>query len=208
LDGTLACEKPDYMEVALATERLCERYRDDESESSDPALVEAACDGDRDTVNANVEDVLLEAFEGQTPDEYAEAVEHFLGSDLHPRFERPYGQLYYQPMLELIDFLRAHEFSVYVVSGSQQGFVRAFGDEVLSLGAERAVGHPVELDWTSTDAGPELLRGDAFRDPSLDGAGKAEVIRQRLGARPLLAFGNSKGDYEMMRYATASEGPS
>ncbi|MEM8931527.1 MAG: HAD family hydrolase, partial [Acidobacteriota bacterium] len=206
LDGTLGCEKPDYVEVVVAMRRLCERAIEQPA-LLDDSLYRAACDGDRTTVDADVEQALLQAFEGESQSAYVDYVQRFLSTAHHPRFDRPYGQLYFLPMLELVDHLRAHGFAVYVVSGSQQGFVRAFAREVLGLGAERAMGHAVELDVVFDDGATVLRRGSAFRAPGLDGAGKAEVIRQRLGGPPILAFGNSMGDFEMLRYATTGEHP-
>lgn len=131
----------------------------------------------------------------------------FLSTERHPRFARPYGELYFEPMAQLIDFLGANGFTVYIVSGSQQGFTRTFAHRVLGLPPERAVGHAVELDFSVQDGKASLLRQDAFLAPSIDGGGKAEVIRQRFGRRPILAFGNSMGDFEMLQYATIGDGP-
>ncbi|MEM7584760.1 MAG: HAD family hydrolase [Acidobacteriota bacterium] len=206
-DGTIGCEKPDYMEVMVAIHRLCELTR------TQPALLEkslyrAACDGDLETVNASVEQALLEAFLGETQTFYSDYVKRFLHEHHHPRFDRPYAQLTYLPMRQLIELLHARGFAVYVVSGSQQGFTRRFGTDVLELPAPRLIGSPVQLSFSLEDDTSALVRQDAFLSPSPDGAGKAEIIRNRIGLQPVLAFGNSMGDFEMLQYATSSPYPS
>ncbi|MEM9555661.1 MAG: HAD family hydrolase [Acidobacteriota bacterium] len=206
VDGTLACEKPDYMEVAVAAARLCE-LANQRPEDAQTSIDQAACDGDFAVLDAQVEEVLLEAFADEGQGFYTRYVERFLATARHPRFDRPYGQLAFLPMLQLVDFLRENGFTVYLVSGSQQGFTRSFGASVLDLPPAQAIGHAVELSFSAERTDP-LIRQRSFRPPSVDGAGKAEVIRQRIGRRPVLAFGNSMGDLEMLRYATGGEGPS
>lgn len=200
-DGTIGCEKPDYMEVMVAVQRLCELTQDD------PALLEqglyrASCDGDFDTVNAQVEDALLEAFLGTTQAVYADYVRRFLDTAHHSRFERPFGQLYYLPMRQLIDLLHAEGFVVYIVSGSQQGFTRSYGSHILGIEPSRLVGHAVHLDFSLADGTTSMVRQDAFVPPNPGGDGKAEIIRQRIGRPPIFAFGNSMGDLEMLQLAT------
>ena len=205
-DGTIGCEKPDYMEVMVAMQRLCELTKT-EPDLLSQSLYRAACDQDFETVNSGVEEALLGAFEGRSQDFYLDYVETFLESARHPRFDRPYGELYYVPMRQLIDVLHAQDFEVHLVSGSQQGFTRSYGTEILGIPARRAIGHTVELDFSVSDGKSTFLRQDAFLPPSIDGKGKAEVIRNRIGRQPVLAFGNSMGDFEMLQYATTGTYP-
>ncbi len=206
-DGTIGCEKPDFMEVMVAIRRLCELTE------ADPALLDqklyrAACDEDLETINADVEDALLTAFLGEAQSFYVAYVEEFIRTRHHPRFDRPYAQLYYLPMRQLFDLLRARDFAVYVVSGSQQGFTRGYGTDVLGFAAPRLIGRTVSLDF-SFDAGVSTLpRQDSFLSPNPGGKGKAEIIRNRIGRQPILAFGNSMGDFEMLQYATSNRYPS
>ncbi len=206
-DGTIGCEKPDYMEVMVAVSRLCELTEAD-PELLDEALYRAACDGDLKTIDAQVEEALLTAFLGQTQGFYLDYVKEFVRTRRHPRFDRTYAQLYYLPMRQLIDLLRARGFAVYVVSGSQQGFTRGYGTDVMGFAAPRVIGHTVSLDFAFEDGVASLIRQDAFLPPSVGGKGKAEIIRNRIGRQPVLAFGNSMGDFEMLRYATSSRHPS
>ena len=206
-DGTIGCEKPDYMEVMVAVNRLCELT---ESEPSllDEELYRTACDGDLGYIDDNVEQALLKAFLGEAQSFYVDYVEEFIHSHRHPRFDRPYARLYYLPMRQLIDFLSANGFAVYVVSGSQQGFTRGYGTDVLGIAAPRLIGHTVALDYSLDDGESSLLRQDSFRPPTPGGSGKAEIIRNRIGQQPVFAFGNSMGDLEMLQYATSSRYPS
>ena len=206
-DGTIGCEKPDYMEVMVAVSRLCERTE------TEPGLLQeelyrAACKGDLGPVDANVDEALLQAFSGAAQGVYADYVKAFVNTHRHPRFDRPYAELYYLPMLQLIDFLHANGFAVYVVSGSQQGFTRSYGTEVLGIAAPRLIGRTVGLDFSFIDGGSAFARREAFLPPSPDGRGKAEIIRNRIGQQPVFAFGNSMGDLEMLQYATSSRYPS
>ncbi|MEM6797398.1 MAG: HAD family hydrolase, partial [Acidobacteriota bacterium] len=203
LDGTLGCEKPDYMEVVVAADRLCELARE-RPQDAQREIYRAACEGDSEVLDARVREVLLEAFAGESQSFYADSVKRFLAEARHPRFERPYGQLHYLPMSQLIDFLEERGFTVFLVSGSQQGFTRSFGERALGLPPAQAIGHAVELEF-SAGSPSSLIRQRAFRAPSIDGAGKAEAIRQRIGRRPALAFGNSMGDFEMLKYATSCD---
>ncbi|MEM8964010.1 MAG: HAD family hydrolase [Acidobacteriota bacterium] len=204
-DGTIGCEKPDYMEVIVAATRLCELTVDDPSKLDEP-IYRAACDRDYETLNANVEDVLLTAFLGESQTFYVDYVEHFLDTARHARFNRPYGELHYLPMVQLIDYLHANDFAVHIVSGSQQGFTRTYGG-IVDVDPARTIGHVVELDFSTADDDASLIRQDAFLPPSIDGGGKAEAIRNRIGQRPILAFGNSMGDFEMLQYATSGDAP-
>ncbi len=206
-DGTIGCEKPQYMEVMVAVSRLCERAE------SEPALLDkelhrAACDGDFELIDDNVEEALLTAFLGEEQSFYADYVQQFIHTRNHPRFDRPYAQLYYVPMRQLIDLLHANDFAVYVVSGSQQGFTRSYGTDVLGIAPPRLVGRTVHLDFTVHDDASSFLRQRSFLPPTPGGEGKAEIIRNRIGQQPVFAFGNSMGDFEMLQYATSSRYPS
>ena len=206
-DGTIGCEKPDFMEVMVAIRRLCELTETD-SAVHDQKLHRAACDRDLETINADVDQALLTAFLGESQSFYVDYVEDFIHTERHPRFDRPYARLYYLPMRQLIDLLRAEDFAVYVVSGSQQGFTRGYGTGVLGFAAPRLIGRTVSLDYSFDDGVSALPRQDAFLAPNPGGKGKAEIIRNRIGRQPILAFGNSMGDFEMLQYATSSRYPS
>jgi len=206
-DGTLGCEKPDYMEVMVAVKRLCE-LTETEPALLNKKLYHAACDGDLAFINDHVEDALLKAFLGETQVFYTDYVREFIQHRRHPRFDRPYAQLTYVPMLQLIELLHANDFAVYLVSGSQQGFTRSYGADVLNIAAPRSIGRSVQLDYSLQDGRSSLLRQDSFLPPTPDGSGKAEIIRNRLGQQPVFAFGNSMGDFEMLQYATSSRYPS
>jgi hypothetical protein len=123
----------------------------------------------------------------------------------HPRFERPYTGLVYQPMLELLEYLRANGFSTYIVSGGGIAFLRPWTEEVYGIPPEQVVGSQIELEYSVEGDAPAILRKPeiAFID---DKAGKPVGIQRHIGRRPILAFGNSDGDYQMLQWTTAGEG--
>jgi phosphoserine phosphatase len=150
-----------------------------------------------------VEQVLLQAFEGSTEAEYSGEALAILSENLHPKFQRPYIELVYAPMIELVALLEARDFQVFVFSGSQQEFVRTVAADRLGIAALYAAGDVVELDY----AEGRFVRQDDFLAPNLSGAGKAEAIQYRLGHLPILAAGNSSGDTQMLELAAANPAP-
>lgn len=211
LDGTLMCEKPEYVEVEVAVKRLCELAIKEPKTHKGP-LYEAACKRDMKYINDHVEDALLTAFEGSSQTAYQDYVERFLDTVKHPRFKIPYGDLIYEPMGELVNYLRCNGFTVHLVSGSQQGFVRTVSKEEelapLALGVGRAV--DLEYAYSPASDGPPFIRKDhfvrkhEFLPPNPSDPGKAIAIETRIGKMPILAVGNSMGDANMLRAATSS----
>ena len=211
LDGTLMCEKPDYVEVEVAVKRLCELAQE-EPETHKGPLYEAACDRDMGYINEHVEDALLTAFEGSSQTAFQEYVGRFLDTVKHPRFDIPYGDLIYEPMGELVNYLRCNGFTIHLVSGSQQGFVRTVSKEQELAPLAIGVGRAVDLEYVYSPAsdGPRITRKDHFirqhdfLPPNPSGPGKAIAIETRIGKMPILAVGNTMGDAEMLMAATAS----
>jgi hypothetical protein len=138
-------------------------------------------------------------------DAFAETATAWLDEARHPRFERPYTGLVYQPMLELLEYLRANGFSTYIVSGGGIAFLRPWTEEVYGIPPEQVVGSQIELEYSVEGDAPAILRKPeiAFID---DKAGKPVGIQRHIGRRPILAFGNSDGDYQMLQWTTAGEG--
>ncbi len=205
LDGTLICEKPDYVEVEVAVKRLCE-LAEEEPETHEGPLYEAACNRDMDYINDHVEDALLTAFEGSSQTAFQDYVDRFLDTVKHPRFDIPYGDLIYDPMGELVNYLRCNGFTVHLVSGSQQGFVRTVSKEdelaPLALGVGRAV--DLEYAYLPVSDDRRFARRHNFLPPNPSGPGKAVAIETRIGNMPILAVGNTMGDAEMLMVATSS----
>jgi phosphoserine phosphatase len=143
---------------------------------------------------------------GMTTDEFAKIVSDWLASARDHRFKRPYTELVYQPMLELLAYLRANGFKTFIVSGGGIEFMRPWTERVYGIPPEQVVGSSIKTRFEMRDGKPVL-----FRLPEInfidDKTGKPIGINQHIGRRPIAAFGNSDGDLEMLQYTALSGGP-
>lgn len=204
-DGTVGCEKPDYMEVIVAVNQLCNSAQQNPALLRDP-LYKAACDQQLDYINDNVWEAILTAFLNYPQSDYVDSVATFISTHSHPKFNLLYSKTYYAPMLQLIRYLRAHDFKVYLCSGSEQGFVRSYGVNHLGFSPAETIGSTVSLSYDSLGPGDyALTRTNAFLNPEPEHSGKAILIRNRIGIQPILAFGNSSGDLEMLSYTQSNQ---
>ena len=208
-DGTLWVEQPLYTQLAFALDRLRELAQ------HDPALAardpfKAALAGDLRTVMAGGEKSLAEIIavthSGMSQEAFNGIVATWLGSARHPRFNRPYTQLIYQPMLEVMRLLRREGFEVWIVTGGGQEFVRVFSAGTYDVPVGQVVG---SIGKTEFRLLPDN-RSELFRLPAIeavdDGPGKPVGIGRFIGRRPTIACGNSDGDIEMLQYTTTSPG--
>ena len=143
---------------------------------------------------------------GMSTEEFARIVAQWFATARHPRFNRPYTDLVYQPMLELLAYLRANGFKTFIVSGGGVEFMRVFTDKSYGIPPEQVVGSSAVTRYQfAADGKPELLREAKvlFID---DGPGKAEGINTFIGQRPIFAFGNSVGDQQMLEWTAAGSG--
>jgi phosphoserine phosphatase len=142
---------------------------------------------------------------GMSTEAFVEVLRAWLGTAKHARFERPYTQLIYQPMLEVLGYLRANGFRTYIVTGGGQEFVRVVSDQLYGLPVEQVVGSSVVTKYEEKDGKPVLMR-----EPSVffvdDKVGKPVGINLFIGKRPYAAFGNSTGDREMLEWTGAGNG--
>src|SRR5262249_108116 len=153
-----------------------------------------------------LEEVLGATLSGMTTDEFQAEVKKWLATARHPRYKRPYTELIYQPMLELMRYLRANGYKTYIVTGGGQAFGRVFAEQVYDIAAEEVVGSMEGTRYGYDKAGrptltkePKLLLND-------NNAGKPEGIHMMIGRRPYAAFGNSTGDQQMLEYTGAAGG--
>ncbi len=214
-DGTLWCEKPAYIQLDFLVRRLAEQAAQDPPlKDKQPYQAAAAGDlgwfGDAVTKHYQGDDSalkvlaggILSAYAGLTVDEHAEQVASFFDSATHPTLKRPYTACGYIPMVELLQFLEANEFTNYIASGGGRDFMRPVTSQMYGIPPERVIGSSVGLDFAdghlTTSSKPEFLN---------DGPVKAVRIWDRTGRRPILAAGNSNGDIEMLEYTDAG-GPS
>jgi hypothetical protein len=142
---------------------------------------------------------------GMSTDEYDRSIRNWLASAKDPRFNRPYTELVYQPQLELLDLLRANGFQVWIVSGGTAEFMRVWATEAYGVPPQQIVGTEEKLKYEVRDGKPVLMRQPGF-DFVDDGPGKPVGIARAIGRRPILAFGNSDGDREMLEYTASGPG--
>jgi hypothetical protein len=142
---------------------------------------------------------------GMTTEEFAAIVTDWIASAKHPRFARPYTELVYQPMLELLDYLRANGFKTWIVSGGGVEFMRPWAEAVYGIPPEQVVGSSIETRFELQGGRPVLIRLPEI-DFVNDGEGKPVGINKIIGRRPIAAFGNSDGDLQMLQWTTAGDG--
>jgi phosphoserine phosphatase len=150
--------------------------------------------------------ILVATHTGMTADQFSAVAKAWLASAKHKRWERPYTDLVYQPMLEVMRYLRANGYRVYFVTGGGQAFVRTYAEKVYGVPPERVIGSALETQYTYDAAGDSIL----MRVPKLllfdDKQGKPQNIYLFTGRHPTAAFGNSSGDREMLEYTQAGGG--
>jgi hypothetical protein len=208
-DGTLWCEQPMYVQLAFALDRV-KALADEHPEWKDQQPFAAALKGDMKGVAASGDKGLVELIAathaGMTDREFDQIVKKWLATARHPRFDRPYTECVYQPMLELLAYLRANGFKTYIVSGGGIEFMRPWAEKVYGIPPEQVVGSSIKLRYELRDGKPVLMRLPEI-DFIDDKAGKPVGIQKFIGRRPIAAFGNSDGDYEMLRWTTVGDGP-
>ncbi len=203
-DGTLWAEKPVYFQLYFAMDRVKEMAAT-HPEWTNQQPFQAVLDGDMKSLVASGEKGLLElvmaTHAGMTTDEFTGIVTKWLKSARHPTLHKPYTDLVYKPMLELLDYLRANEFKTFIVSGGGIEFMRPWMEEVYGIPPQQVVGSSIVTKFAMRDGKPVLMR-----EPELnfidDKAGKPVGINQHIGRRPIFAFGNSDGDLQMLQWTT------
>jgi hypothetical protein len=207
-DGTLWAEKPMYAQLAFALDRV-KALAPQHPEWKDEQPFKAALEGDLKTVAAGGEHALLELImathAGMTTDAFARLVEDWLATAKHPRFNRPYTELVYQPMLELLAYLRANGFKTGIVSGGGIEFMRPWTEKVYGIPPEQVIGSSIKTRFELSEGKPVLVRLPEINFID-DKAGKPVGIHMHIGRRPIAAFGNSDGDLQMIQWTTAGSG--
>ena len=154
----------------------------------------------------DLEKILAATLTGMTVEQFGVQVKDWLGTAKHPRFKRPYTELVYQPMLEVMRLFRANGYKIYFVTGGGQDFVRVYSEQVYGIPPEQVVGSAGGTKFGYDKAGRPMLT----KEPKLllndDKAGKPEGIHLIIGRRPVAAFGNSIGDKQMLEYTQAGDG--
>jgi len=208
-DGTLWSEQPVYFQLLYAMDRLKKRAEADPEILTSDAL-RAGAKGELAGALADGTKGLLEIVDvshsGMSVDAFQEDVRDWLASARHPETGLAYTDMTYQPMLELLRYLRDEGFTTWIVSGGGLHFMRAFAEKAYGIPPEQVIGSAGKTSYEVVDGTPTLQKdpGIAFID---DGAGKPVGIDTHIGRRPLLVAGNSDGDFQMLEWATAGDGP-
>lgn len=209
-DGTLWIEQPIYVQFAFALDRVRALAPKHPEWKTTPPF-DAILKGDLKAFAASGEKGLMQVMAathaGMTTEQFADTVAQWLAQARHPRFKRPYEELVYQPMLELLAYLRENGFKTFIVSGGGVEFMRVFTEKVYGIPPEQVVGSTGQLAFKKGSDGRPVLIKLAKIDLVDDHAGKPVGIQRFIGRRPILAFGNSDGDQQMLEWTAAGAGP-
>jgi phosphoglycolate phosphatase-like HAD superfamily hydrolase len=209
-DGTLWVEQPLYPQFFFAIDSLKDlAAKNPEYKNKQPyqTLIEGDLKQIQNLSMQEVEKIITATHANMTVHEFKENVLSWLSKAVHPRFKKPYTDLIYQPMLEVIKYFKANGYQVYIVSGGGQEFIRAYADKIYGIPPERIIGSAGKVKYEYQDGSPALIKLPEvfFID---DKAGKPEAINLFIGRRPVAAFGNSDGDQQMLEWSQASKGKS
>ncbi|WP_272701268.1 HAD family hydrolase [Desulfovibrio sp. Fe33] len=207
-DGTLWAEKPMYFQLFFALDRVRELAPDHpEWETQEPFA--SLLKGDMETAAKggmkSLLEVVMATHAGMTSDEFEAGVKQWIATARHPQTKLPYTAMVYQPMLELLDYMRANGFKTFIVSGGGIEFMRPWSEAVYGIPPEQVVGSSIKTKFEMRDGKPVIVREAelGFID---DKEGKPVGINLHIGRRPVAAFGNSDGDIQMLQYTMAGEG--
>ncbi len=208
-DGTLWAEKPVYFQLIFAVQRVAALAAENPDMLTSDAL-RAAANADMQGVLASGEKGLLEIIDashsGLTVEAFQTAVSDWLETARHPDTGQAYDEMIYQPMLELLSYLRDQDFKTFIVSGGGVHFIRAFAENAYNIPPEQVIGSATNSSYQMVDGVPAVVKdpGIAFID---DKEGKPVAIDSKIGRRPIFVGGNSDGDFEMLQWATSGTGP-
>ncbi|MGD2137874.1 MAG: HAD family hydrolase [Gammaproteobacteria bacterium] len=207
-DGTLWSEQPMYFQLAFALDRV-KSLAPQHPEWKQEQPFKAVLEGDLKTVLSGGEHALLElvmaTHAGTTTDEFEQIVRDWLDSARHPESGKPYTDMVYQPMLELLAYLRVNDFKTYIVSGGGIEFMRPWSERVYGIPPEQVIGSSIKTVYELQGNKPVLVRLPEINFID-DKGGKPVGINQHIGRRPIAAFGNSDGDLQMLQWTSAGDG--
>ncbi|CAG4903330.1 HAD family hydrolase [Paraburkholderia saeva] len=207
-DGTLWSEQPVYFQFVFLLDQVKAAAPSHPEWKNNPAY-KALVAKDYGAL-ASQQKALMQlvgvANSGMTVDEYDETIRKWLATAQHPKFRRPYTELVYQPQLELLAYLRANGFKTFIVSGGTIEFMRPWAEKVYGIPPEQVIGSSQLVQFEMRDGKPVLVRRPKL-DFVDDGPGKPVGIYRDIGRKPILAFGNSDGDLQMLQYTASGAGP-
>lgn len=209
-DGTLWAEQPVYFQLAFVADRIKELAPEHPQWKTEQPY-KAVLEGDNQALAESGYEGLMKLIaathSGMTQAEFQKIVTNWLATAKHPRFDRPYTDVVYKPMLEVLMYLRANGFKTYIVSGGGIEFMRPWTEKVYGIPPEQVVGSSIKTELEMKDGKPALMRR-AEIDFIDDKEAKPVGINSHIGRRPIAAFGNSDGDLQMLEWTAAGDGPS
>ena len=207
-DGALWSEQPMYFQLAFALERV-KALAPQHPEWKEQEPFKSALAGDFKTLAAGGEHALLElvmaTHAGMTTVEFEKIVTDWITTARHPTTGRLYTEMVYQPMLELLAYLRANGFKTFIVSGGGVEFMRPWAERVYGIPPEQVIGSSIKTKYELRDGKPVIVRTPEL-DFIDDKEGKPLGIQKFIGRRPIAAFGNSDGDFQMLEWTTSGVG--
>lgn len=208
-DGTLWVEQPMYTQVVYCLDRVSVLAKE-KPEIKDVEPFKTVLSGDREAIAKlpmkDLEKILVATLTGMTTDQFQSEVKKWLATAKNQRWNRPYTEMTYQPMQEVLKYLRANGYKTYIVTGGGQDFVRVYSEQTYGIPREQVVGTMGGVTYGYDKDGNPILT----KNPKLllndNNAGKPEGIHMMIGRRPYAAFGNSTGDRQMLEYTKAGDG--
>ncbi len=208
-DGTLWSEQPIYVQIAFTFDRvkaLAPQRPEWKTKQPFKAVLEDDLKGVLATGQKGLFELIAATHAGVDTDTFRTTVEQWLKTARHPRTGRPYTEMIYQPMLELLAHLEARGYKTYIVSGGGIEFMRPWTEMVYGIPPERVIGSPIKSKFEIVNGIPKIIGLPEVRFID-DGPNKPIGIQERIGRRPVMAFGNSDGDREMLLWTTSGKGP-
>jgi phosphoglycolate phosphatase-like HAD superfamily hydrolase len=207
-DGTLWAEQPMYFQVLFALDRvkaLAPEFPEWKDKEPFASLLKGDVKGAMADGMESVVEIIMATHAGMTTAAFETIVRDWIATARHPTSKRPYTEMVYQPMLELLTYLRANDFKTFIVSGGGIEFIRPWSEKVYGIPPEQVIGSSVKVTFEMREGTPVLVRLPEvdFYD---DKEGKPVAIHQQIGRRPVAAFGNSDGDLQMLQWTTAGQG--
>ena len=207
-DGTLWSEQPLYFQAFFVFDQIKKLApKHPEWKTTEPFA--SVLKGDTKAALAGGEKALIamvmDTHANVTTDEFRESVKNWIKTARHPKTKKPYNEMVYQPMLEVLTYFRAHDFKTFIVSGGGIDFMRVFAEETYGVPPEQIIGSSIKTTYKVIDGKPTLVKIPKLNFID-DKAGKPVGIHQHIGRRPIAAFGNSDGDFEMLEWTTSGQG--
>ncbi len=208
-DGTLWAEQPVYFQALFIFDRIKQLAPKHPEWKTEEPFASVLRDDYKSALAGGKESLLkmtMATHAGLTTEDFHGIVKQWIDSAKHPKTSRPYTEMIYKPMLELLEYLRDNGFKTFIVSGGGIEFMRPWVEKVYGIPPEQVIGSSIETKYEVKNGTPSLVRLAELNFID-DKAGKPVGINQHIGRRPVLAFGNSDGDFEMLEWTTAGKGP-